>query len=273
MYLDKDNENILINLTNNECYLIKINSKLNLSLGDQLLTYFKEEIKRKKSESSKNSQSFSIIPRKKTLQTGNNLPQNTQRVICPENEFNFYIQSEKNKLFNTKLSLKEYFHSTPKCDICDLTGIVNDELKSYQNKEILIDTIIYDYVLFKCYKCKVNIHKNCAYEVNSLPSVNYRDSMIINLTWICDLCKKNTTSDKKITKCQICWKSLDQLKKPHLMKKIDEEIWVHNWCNIWFNLNCKSNNENLPFAKKLNQFHLSNNSTNTCYRCNDTNTK
>jgi hypothetical protein len=260
--------------------LIKINTKLDLQIGEKILCSFKEEIKSrsnflKETGQLKSSQTSSIL-KKKQIATQILTYSPINRLPSPDSDFYTLIQNDKNKLMTSRISLKEYFYTIPKCDICDLTGINNDEIKRFTNQQFVKDTIIFDYILFQCSICKVNVHRQCGYDINSFPSINYKEGeTIINLTWACDLCKKNGQSEKKrVDNCQICLKSLSQLKKPHLMKKKEDENWVHNWCLIWFDLVSLSDHSE-PLTKRLKQFFLTkiSNNISTCYKCNDPNSK
>ncbi len=245
-----------------------------MQIGERILSNFKEEIK------FRGNLGGSVMKNSQILKKKHNAPQNItyssiNRLPSPEPDFYTLIQNEKYKLINSRISLKEYFYSIPKCDICDLTGINNDEIKKFTNQQFVKDTLIFDYILFQCSICKVNVHRQCGYEINSFPSINYKErETIINLTWACDLCKKNGQSDKRIDNCQICLKSIGQLKKPHLMRKKEDELWVHNWCLIWFDIASLSDPSE-PMAKRLKQLPLTKNSNcfSICYKCNDQNTK
>ena len=277
MYLEKNNENILVNLTSDQCYIIEINKKsLNLQLGSRILSNFQDELKSKQTQLKKESptpktfQPLHTLPKKKPISTN---PIFSTNRLSNESEFSSLLQNERNKFMNTKLSLRDFFYSTPKCDLCDQTGIVSEELKRFSNKLLLIDSLVFDYILFQCSICKVNLHKNCGYEISSFPSLNIKDSMMMNLTWVCDICKRNGLSEKKVDHCQICYKGMNNLKKPHLYKQIDNDIWVHNWCSIWFSIGSGIEDSTEALSKKVKQFYLTNLNNNSCYKCSDSNTK
>jgi hypothetical protein len=194
--------------------------------------------------------------------------------------FNFLnlINNEKNKIPNLKVSYKEYFYSVNKCDMCDQTGITNDELKRMSNKTTILDAVVLDYILYQCSVCKVNIHKNCGYEIQNFPEINLREKMMMNnITWVCDKCKSHGLSEKSNQEvCQICWKKENQLKKPHLYKQLLKDLWVHNWCLLWLMTNLEEEDvvaKEESITKKLKEFYLNNNNYSPCYRCQDPNLK
>jgi hypothetical protein len=148
--------------------------------------------------------------------------------------------SDKIKIPRMKISYKEYFINTPKCDICDYPGITLDEIKKL-NKQTQIDSIVLDYILYQCSKCKVNLHKNCAYETKNFPFVNIKDKSYIPTSWTCERCTEFISSKNNIKTeyeyqydCQICLKKDEIVMKPHYYKNLDDNTWVHTWCFLWF---------------------------------------
>jgi hypothetical protein len=189
-----------------------------------------------------------------------------------------YINNEKNKIPNLKISYKEYLYSTPKCDICDQTGITNDELKKMNNLQTMTDAAVLEYIIHQCSVCKVQVHKNCASEVQNFPAINFKDKSMMNITWVCDKCKSQSLAEKTSSEiCQICWKKETQLKKPHLYRQMQKDMWVHNWCLLWFTINKVTDEEGLTreesVIKKIKEFYLTDNCYTLCYRCQDSNYK
>ncbi len=235
--------------------------KINLELGDKILDYILKDNQIQMARNSENTShtsnkdninnflknntntnTTSKLPKKKVssssslLSSGNNthifstktVPLNVisgnNSGISHDSQFTQLTSSDKNKLPCLKLSYKEYF-SSAKCDLCDLTGITNDELKKLQ-KESQTDCMIYDYILYQCIFCKVYIHKNCANEASS-------SSLQANSTWVCERCKTKPQLEEPPL-CQICQKKDSQLKKPHYYKMIEKSFWVHNFCIMLF---------------------------------------
>lgn len=226
--------------------------KLNLDLGASILNYVgdlleskvkktvKKEKEKDKNADVKSSQIVSTKPpqtnRKKIhFSTSNSSisKQPTQSLNNSENEFFALINNDRNKILKLRMSYREYFYSSPKCDICDQTGITTEELKKWSsNKELQLDCVVLDYTLYQCLGCKIYLHKNCAYEVSNFPSINVKETPM-KTNWICDRCKMLPQSDD-ICQCQICNKKDNQLKKPHFYKMLDKNFWVHFNCLFWF---------------------------------------
>lgn len=241
------------------------NSKEKLNLNYKLAT----DRSHNKNISSKKSTSLAIFS------TNRNLYSQSENEL---GAFIHFINNEKNKVTNLKISFKEYLYSIPKCDICDQTGITNDDFKRLNNSQITTDATVLEYILHQCSVCKVHVHKNCAYEVQNFPMINIKDKSMINLTWVCDKCKSHSLAEKTSTEiCQICLKKETQMKKPHLYKQIQKDMWVHDWCLLWFTIN-KVTNEELMIKedlimKKIKEFYLTDNCYTLCYRCQDSNYK
>jgi hypothetical protein len=262
---EKRNENILVKMTNDEKYVVEFPKKiLDLDLGEQILEYVekrldnerkereremiveveedntkKEEMKREESyqELKKN---FKVKPMNQALKTKKfgvmkESLNKKSAIVLDLNNFQTIINDENVKMNKLKISYKEFLFITPKCDICDSTGITLEELKKINNnRQAQIDIIVLEYILYQCSICKVKIHKNCC-QSKSFPFLNIKDKSSFTVDWLCDKCTDNKKTYTRINElCKICLKKEDEFKKPHLLKNIGPGSWAHLWCEIWF---------------------------------------
>jgi hypothetical protein len=215
-------------------------------MGDDILQYVEEELKNNLTNFKFNSRLSSVFSTSKQGSVNLQLVMN-----C--------------KIPKLRCTYKEYLYSTPKCDICNKTGMTIEELNkvSIINNQLIVDSLEYDYILYQCTTCKVYLHKNCAFEVNNFPNHRININSPSWVTWTCDKCKLNSNT---IITCLICHKKDTQLKKSHFYKCIDAS-WVHSLCLLWFLLCNNLDESNLN--NKLKQYNLKSNSCWYCYKCKD----
>ena len=201
-------------------------------------------------------------------------------------EIDFY--DKNHKIERLKITYKEFFLETPRCDVCSQIGITLSEIHSKNNKIFQMDSFIYDYLLLNCANCKLFVHKNCL--DNEIPKKN--NILDKSFEWKCERCIEfiskvnlnsnsnnnincNTSSinsnsnlnlSQKWSLCQICHKNDSECKKPHLYKLIDTNNWVHFNCYLWIS-ELKNDEDKRNIQEKLNDISSLSKYNNNCYIC------
>ena len=231
-----------MNITNDQSHIIEINkNKLNLDLGDKILEQFSDDliILSKKSHhlrfETDNAKKAKLDLKNKKLTKHQSIfsKKKDKKLNFKENIVDDFSNFLNKKIQKFKMTNKEFLTNTPKCDLCDKTGITLPELKKLNNNP-QTDAVVFDYILNKCSTCKVFIHRSC-----SVGNINDK-SEIINLkdldyyNFNCKKCK--VEKDKQITTlCSICNKSEKDLKHPHIFENLEDSEWVHSFCLMWKN--------------------------------------
>lgn len=184
--------------------------------------------------------------------------------------FNFF--SGDKRIDSLKITYKEFLKNLQRCDLCNQTGINLEEiLQISKNKENQINIIVLKYILFSCSKCKVCVHENCLSALNpnaKFPFYNVSDKHSFK-EWTCEQCSESKSSYNVITPfsyknnsfnhvCYLCEKDAF-LDNTHLMIKIDNSLWVHGLCLLWFNSLDTSKDEalgNKSSNRYLNKIYL-----------------
>lgn len=230
-----------------EYYLIINKKKLNMEMGEKILSLLGDTEKKPQKEIS-NLPIVNDETRKKKLVSNNNqhihlktqthnkltksidnkvstLPSANNQSLKPliplqekikkndKKDIDFY--DKNSKIERLKISYKEFLLDIPRCDICAQTGITLPEIHSKNNKNFQIDSFVLDYLLLNCVNCKVFVHKNCL--DNEIP-------------------KKNNILDKSFEwKCERC---LEFLSKVNLISNSNNNI---NCNSSTINSNCNLN--------------------------------
>jgi len=229
-------------ISNDESHIIEINkTKLNLELGDKILEQFSEDliILSKKPPQLRfeidNPKQEKLDPINKKLAKNKSIFSKTKekKLNYKENIVDDFSNFLNKKILKLKMTNKEFLTNTPKCDLCDKTGITLPELKKL-NSTSQTDAVVLDYILNKCSTCKVFIHRSC-----SIPNTNDK-SELINLKdldhYNFDCVKCKLEKDKKTaTICSLCNKGDKDLKDPHFFQNTEENEFVHRFCLMWKN--------------------------------------
>jgi hypothetical protein len=246
---EKGNENILFNITNDQSHIIEINKNaLNLEIGDFILEKYSSDFNKKLIGKGKSYE----IPKRpkflnKKLSRFKSVSSKDKKIhfmtntVSGDNNQDYFTKYLMNKIPKFKITFKEYLYNTPKCDLCNKTGITLPELRK-MNHSLQIDAVILEYVLLQCDTCKLNIHKNCI--INStlndknFPTINVKD--LNSFSYVCEKCKfdkeENNNSLNNTDICEICRKCKKELKNPHLWCLSDSNSkWSHGFCMLWKN--------------------------------------
>jgi len=235
----------LFNITNDERHIIEINKNaLNLEIGDFILEKCSDlnkksieissEIPKRPKFLNKKLSRFKLASAKdKKIQ----FMTNTTGGDYNQDYFTKYLM---NKIPRLKITYKEYLYNTPKCDLCDKTGITLPELRK-MNHSLQIDAVILEYVLHQCDTCKLYIHKNCIINLlndKNFPTINVKE--LNSFRYVCEKCKfddkENNNSSNNTYACKICRKCEKELRNPHLWCLYDSNSkWYHGFCMLWKN--------------------------------------
>jgi len=157
-----------------------------------------------------------------------------------------------------KISYREYLAKVQRCDLCNQTGInLNEILQISKNKENQINIIVLKYLLFSCSKCKACVHENCLASINpkiKFPFYNVNEKSSFK-EWTCEQCLEannpsaisaafNFKNNRNNHICFLCEKDAF-LDSTHVMVKIENNLWVHGLCLIWFLAVDSNKDENL----------------------------
>lgn len=266
---EQRNENVLVNLTNDQTYLIEINKKsLDLNLGEKILQYAANIFNIESSAnnnlnqnlnndtfaySSETYKDIAYKPKEKvkpkistkkftTLKEASLSNFQTNNLLRMDN-FNSVVYSDKLKIPKLGVTYRELFYNNPRCDICDNVGITIDELKRMP-KQNAIDAIVLNYAIYNCSMCKSYVHKNCLNEKDNQCDTTKKKIPILpkdklnSFNWTCDKCSKVEHSTDIL--CKICLKTN---KKSNLLTELDNNYWVHQWCLLWFRTVNEGNKE------------------------------
>jgi len=140
-------------------------------------------------------------------------------------------------------------------------------LQISKNKENQINIIVLKYLLFSCSKCKTCVHENCLTAINpkiKFPLYNIYEKKSFK-EWTCEQCLEadnlnsfvyNSFKNSKYNNvCVLCEKD-HFLDSSHIMLKIENNLWIHGLCFIWYLALIQQNkDENITNKKSFSRYY------------------